>query len=108
MAHSTLNFGVGNRKAGRMLEGWVLKGRKTSTTQVHRYGKKGDTFLIQGVKFKITSVKRTTLRHSFSTNYRKEGCSSAAGFKRIWLKFHKYQDKWPLSTKVYIYDFKRA
>ena len=108
MPLSTLNFEKGNRKEGKRLEQWVLKGKKTSTSQVHEYGKKGDIFLIQGVKFRIISVKRMTLKQTFQKNYKKEGCKTPKEFEKIWMKFHKYQDEWPLNTRVYVYSFKRT
>lgn len=108
MGSSTLNFGKGDKREGRRLEKQILEGIKTTTSQVHRYGKKGDIFKIQGVRFMITSVRTMTLGQTFARNYKKEGCSSPAQFKKIWMKFHRYRDKWPMNTKVYVYGFERA
>ncbi len=103
-----MTFGRGNPKAGKILKKLVLSGKKTSTTQVHRYGNVGDTFTVSKTKFKITKIKTMKLGQALAKYHKKEGFSSPEELKEIWLKFHTYRAKWSMSTRVYVYMFRRV
>jgi hypothetical protein len=107
MANAKLTFGKGSNNEDFKLKKAILSGKKKVTTRIHNYGKIGDTFDFSGVKFKITSVRKMTLGKALSTQYKLEGCRSPEEFKKFWLRFHIYRDRWPMSTKVFVYHFTR-
>jgi hypothetical protein len=107
MGKSKLSFSIGNPKEGLKLKKAVLSGKKKSTTQIHWYGDKGDTFDVLGVRFKITSIKRMTLKKAFLTQYKREGFKSPEEFKQVWMKFHQYRRHWGMNKKALVYSFAR-
>lgn len=66
----------------------ILEGRKSATTRNKRYGKRGDTFTLDGQKFVLKYIHRMPLGVVARNLWMEEGCPSEEQFIKIWKQIH--------------------
>lgn len=66
----------------------ILAGHKTCTSRTRRYGEIGDTFEIDGRKYKLTGVDHHYLWAVGIILFRDEGFDNLDKFKSYWEKLH--------------------
>lgn len=65
----------------------VLAGSKTTTVRTTRFGAVGDTFLVDGMAFRLVAVDPMPLARA-RDGWREEGFDSADAFERAWVENH--------------------
>jgi hypothetical protein len=91
------------------LEYWenkMLKGEKTCTSRVRRYGVVGDYFKVFNVEFEITDIKEVRLEEVRDKYYIQEGCDSKEKFEKIWSNIHTKKGFVP-EQMVWLHIFKK-
>ncbi|QLH74998.1 MAG: hypothetical protein HPY73_05785 [Methanomassiliicoccales archaeon] len=66
----------------------ALSGRKTMTSRTRRYGRPGDTFRIEGRRFRLISVRKECLVAVAYLYYEAEGFDSPQAFIDCWNMLH--------------------
>jgi len=80
----------------------ALEGMKIATTRGERKGFRGDTFRLDGVKFRILDVHLIHLENVKNLLYTIEGFTSPREFEDTWRKLHGGQFS---TDKVYYIHF---
>lgn len=91
----------------QFFEPLIESGKKTATTRRKRYGFPGDRFVVNGVFYEITDVKRVTLQSVKNECWDIEGCNNPAHFKKVWEQLHRRLGFVP-SLKVWLHRFKKV
>ncbi|MFC6874174.1 ASCH domain-containing protein [Halobellus marinus] len=71
----------------------------------NRYASEGDTFEIDGDRFKVTSVERRTLGDFTDADAQREGSDSLEAYKRRMQRVHPGDFEWDDSDEVLTYRF---
>ena len=79
---------------------------KTATSRNKRYGIVGDTFVVDGVTYKLTSIARLRLGYIAEQKYAQEGAKSPEEFINVWNEIHPRKKYNPVQ-KVYYHEFER-
>ena len=66
----------------------IARGTKTMTCRSKPMGKVGDLFMVEGQRFVLTQVFRTTLKYVVTDAYTQEGCDSPDALIAIWNTIH--------------------
>ncbi len=87
----------------------VLDGEVTQLTRGagNRYAETGDTFVLDGESFEVTSVQRRTLGGFNDADARREGSESLEAYKRRMERVHPGNFEWDDSSEVLTYRFER-
>jgi len=80
---------------------------KTCTARTKRYGKPGDTFEVDGQKFKLVRVERIELQKVARYYFAVEGCISCGHFVEIWCELHP-KKKYQPHQRVYLHIFEEV
>lgn len=83
----------------------VLAGAKTTTVRTRRYGAAGDTFVLEGVTFRLVAVEAMPLARAHE-GWREEGFDSADAFERGWVENHPTRG-WRPGDTVWVHRFER-
>jgi hypothetical protein len=88
---------------------WVASGDVTQLTRgaSTRYAEAGDTFVVDGDRFEVTSVDRRTLGEFTDADARREGSDSLEAYKRRMERVHGGEFEWDESDEVLTYRFER-
>lgn len=82
----------------------IYQNIKTATTRTKKYGKKGDVFIVDSVKYIITDYLKTKLEIVSSDFFREEGAGSPEEFIEVWNSMHPVKKFDPQQT-VWIHFF---
>lgn len=82
----------------------LFNGTKTATSRTKRYGIPGDTFIVSGRKFVLTSVRLKKLRQVAHELWEEEGCKSESDFVEIWKGIHPRKG-WTPEQLVFVHEF---
>lgn len=85
----------------------VLSGAKTTTVRTKRYGAPGDTFDVEGARFRLVAVEAMPLAKARDAVWREEGFASPAEFERAWVENHPARG-FRGSDQVWVHRFTRA
>lgn len=66
----------------------IKAGEKTATTRKTKYGFVGDTFMVAGVMYRITEVKKLMLVRVAFDWFKEEGFGSPEDFVEAWVSLH--------------------
>ena len=84
-----------------------LEGRKTQQRRNGVYGYPGEEFRLEGVRFRITDLRRETLDEMGDEGARAEGYPSLEMYKDLILRMHKGMT-WDGSAPVWVHEFERV
>lgn len=65
-----------------------IEGRKCCTSRNSKYGKPGDTFMIDGQLFVIKKISKMKLDWMHHRYYKEEGFDSPEAFRSVWVELH--------------------
>ncbi len=85
----------------------ILEGRKSATTRNKRYGKEGDTFMLDGQKFVLRYIHKMPLDAVARNLWMEEGCSSKEQFIEIWKQIHP-RAGFIARQLVYVHEFTKV
>ena len=89
---------------------WSIKrlrnSRKTATSRNKKYGTYGDTFIVDGMKFKLISITYITLLDVAYNHFKEEGAKNPQEFIDVWNELHP-KTKFVENQKVYFHTFRR-
>jgi len=83
----------------------AMEGRKIATTRSEQKGSPGDTFTLDGVRFRILEVHRIYLADVRNLLYALEGFTSPRDFEDTWRRLH--HGHFPASNLYHIHFFAR-
>ena len=81
-----------------------LKKGKCATSRNSRYGIEGDTFMIDGVRYEITSIMKLPLLKIANQYWYEEGATSSKEFIEVWKGIHPIAG-WKPDKEVWIHFF---
>jgi len=84
----------------------ALSGQKTQQRRDGVYAYPGEEFLLDGVPFIVTELKRETLGDMGESGAKAEGYESLDAYKKLILMMHKGM-QWNDDDKVWVHYFKR-
>ena len=84
----------------------ALQGRKTQQRRDGIYAYPGEVFVLEGVEFEITAVKRQKLGDMTDRDAQDEGYPNLAVYKDIILKMHANME-WNDEGLVWVHQFSR-
>ena len=82
----------------------MLTGKKTMTSRMKRYGKKGDTFEAFGSTFVILGVSKVPLGDVVYLHYEEEGFTQRKDLIQCWEKLHPRKGYVP-QQEVWVHTF---
>ena len=85
----------------------VLSGKKTQQRRDGVYAYPGETFELEGVTFKVTSLERQRLGDMTDEDANAEGYPSLVMYKGLILKMHAGM-AWENNDQVWVHSFERA
>jgi hypothetical protein len=85
----------------------TLAGRKTQQRRNGVYGYPDETFVLEGVTFKITGVTQQRLGDMTDADAQAEGYPSIAMYKDLILKMHANMD-WNEDAQVWVHSFAKV
>jgi len=63
-------------------------GCKTATSRTKRYGKVGDVFIVDGIRYELILVVKLPLWFIADNFYKSEGAFSSQEFINVWISIH--------------------
>lgn len=84
----------------------ILEGKKTMTCRTKTYGEKGDTFVVGGSRFVLTSVTKVNLGIVATCYYSLEGVGSPEEFIHLWDEIHPHRGYSSIQS-VWVHRFMR-
>lgn len=84
----------------------ALSGRKTQQRRDGLYAYPGETFILEGVKFEVTSVERRKIGEMTDADAQAEGYPNLAMYKDVILHMHANME-WNEEGLVWVHSFKR-
>jgi hypothetical protein len=91
--------------------GWARlqleKGKKRCTSRRYQLGEVGDTFTVDGVVYRITSIEYLPLFQVRDQLFREEGVDSPEQFERVFHSQHQFWE-WKEDERVYVHFFERV
>jgi hypothetical protein len=85
----------------------TLSGQKTQQRRDGLYAYPGETFLLEGVEFTVTSVERQRIGDMTDQDAQAEGYPNMAMYKNLILKMHNSME-WNDEGLVWVHTFQRS
>ena len=77
---------------------------KTATSRTKKYGKVGNTFIVNKTRYKLDLIVKLPLWFIAKCLYSTEGCDNSSEFEMIWCEIHPIK-KWVRDQEVWYHHF---
>jgi len=85
----------------------AINGSKICTSRNRKYGKVGDTFILDGQKFRLLIIDKFPLEMVATLFFREEGFNCPNAFKDKWKALHLRRG-WEPEREVFVHFFRKV